>query len=197
MFWNFILIFYYNVFLWAFACSLFLICTREGCPKQSIYFALSSALFEWKVPWEFPVAMQWPTFFRRLFFSFYREYILFCHGNFSFTVTYFFFAGSMFLLPRDFLFCGDYLSFVAEISVLPRDFFFFRDVFLFCSENFCFASSFLLLSWLISFLPRASFFWRGNFYFVGSFFIFSWLLWATFVFISVWWNNWETRDRYV
>ena len=68
-------------------------------------------------------------------FSFYREYILFCRWNFSFTLTYFF-------LPRAFFFCRDYLSFAAEISVLPRNFFFFVTYFFFSAGDFLLPGAF-------------------------------------------------------
>ena len=57
-------------------------------------------------------------FLLQLVFSFYREYILFCRRNFSFAVTYFFFATIFFLLSWhfffwlwEFLFCREFSSF--------------------------------------------------------------------------------------
>ena len=71
-------------------------------------------------------------------FSFYREYILFCRGNFSFTVTYFF-------LPRAFFFCRGNFFFAA------REFFFCWELFSFAVTNFFFAASIFLCRELFSF----------------------------------------------
>ena len=119
---------------------MFLICTREDSPTYRNYFASSSALFERKIPWEFPVAMQWAIFFCRLFFLFTKSIFYFAAGislwplPSSFCREHFSFAGSYFLLPW-------------PVSFLPWKFFFCRDQFLFCRGSFSFAGSFFLLPW--------------------------------------------------
>ena len=144
---------------------MFLICTREGSPTPRIYFASSSVLFDWKVPWEFSVAVQWAIFFCRLFFFFFFF--------FFFLPRVYFLLPQEFLFYRDlFLFCRKHFSFAARFFLLPRLSFF-------CRRNFCFAVWFFLFPWPISFLLRAFFFCRGNFSFAGGLFLLLWHLRAT------------------
>ena len=159
MFWNFIIIFCHNGFFKSFCLFFgFNPYAWRFSYTESIQFPSSSSLFEWKVPWEFPVALQWAIFFYRLFFLL--------------TVSIFYFAAGISLLRW-------------PISFLPREFFFYREVFsfarlpFFCRENFSFATSFLLLPWPISLLSPAFFFYRGNFSFARSFFLLPWHLRAT------------------
>ena len=63
------------------------------------------------------------------------------------SVTNFFFAASIFLLPRAFFFCCNQFIFAASVFLLPGAFFFCRDQFLFCRRHFSFAGSFFLLPW--------------------------------------------------
>ena len=121
------------VFYKLFACSFSLICTLRL--QHRGYFASSSALFEWKVPFEFPVAVQWA--------------ILSCRLYFVFTENIFSFADGISLLPwhisflqRDFFFCQDlFLFLTARIIILPGVFFFCPDLFLFscdtCGPPYC------------------------------------------------------------
>ena len=99
------------------------------------YFAFYSALFEWKVPFEFPVAVQWA--------------ILSCRLYFLFTKSIFSFAERISLLPWrisflqwDFFFCQNlFLFLTAGILILPWVFFFCPDLFLFscdtCGPPYC------------------------------------------------------------
>ena len=113
------------VFYQLFPCSFSLICALRLQHRR--YFASSSALFEWKVPFEFPVAVQWAIFSCRLYFVF--------------TENIFSFADGISLLPW-------------HISFLQRDFFFCQDLFLFFDrENSYFAGSFLFFALTCFFFP--------------------------------------------
>ena len=127
-FWNFILIFCHNGFFIRFCLFFDFNLYARSLSYTENYFASFSVLFEWKVPWEFPVAVQWPVFFflPRVYFILPRE----------------------FLFYRDlFLFCWEHVSFAVRFFVLRRLSFF-------CRGNFCFAARFFLFPWRISFLQR-------------------------------------------
>ena len=108
------------------------------------YFASSSALLEWKVPWEFPVAVQWAIFFCRLSFLFTESIFYFAVDisllpwPISFLPRAVFIAAIIFLLPRKFLFCREifsfsvtYIYFAAQIFLLASEFLFYRELFSF------------------------------------------------------------------
>ena len=149
MFWNFIIIFCHNGFFKSFCLFFgFNPYAWRFSYTESIQFPSSSSLFEWKVPWEFPVALQWAIFFYRLFFLLTMSIIYFAAGISLL-------RGPISFLPREFFFYREVFSFAAIIFLLPRVFFFCPDLFLFCRQHFSFTAK-------ISLLPGAFFFCRDT-----------------------------------